>query len=167
MFRGPCQFLPVLPVALPRKIFTKRVENTFQNSTLHNRSHYIVYSRPPVVLITLLNSRFWNARAFLRFMGRIIPLCKLQVFTKPKFGSAFQSMMSWFTDCSLPTTNSHIYKKNLNNANIISFDTIKHLTDILSLEQVGAELGQAQIEARVEFNFFLIDMFIQKSRLRN
>ena len=51
-------------VILSRKIYTKRVRNTVEKLCLHNRSHYIVYSRPPVVLITLLESRFRNARLF-------------------------------------------------------------------------------------------------------
>ena len=56
---------------LSRKIYTKRAENTFQNSAPPNRSQPgpwqsldIVYSSPPSVLITLLNSRFRNARLF-------------------------------------------------------------------------------------------------------
>ena len=76
-------------VILSRKIYTKRVRNTVEKLCLHNRSHYIVYSRPPVVLITLPESRFWNARIFFAHcriscrgimevgMGRTLPINKL------------------------------------------------------------------------------------------
>ena len=88
----PCgrdQVFVLFAVILARKIHTKRVRNTVEKLCLHNRSHYIVYSRPPVVLITLPESRFWNARWFFAHsrvscrgimevgMGRTLPINKL------------------------------------------------------------------------------------------
>ena len=82
-------FLFCFAVILSRKIYTKRVRNTVEKLCLHNRSHYIVYSRPPVVLITLPESRFRNARLFFAHcriscrgimevgMGRPLPINKL------------------------------------------------------------------------------------------
>ena len=48
----------------PEKSPQNGVEIHLKSLALHNRSHYIVYPGPPVVLITLLQSRFWNARLF-------------------------------------------------------------------------------------------------------